>query len=200
MRPAALATGQPRRAVLAAGLATLAAPRAWAAAGAARPEPPTGAPTSLQAAPPLVFTDGQGRTATWPALMAGGLVTAVQTIFTTCSSTCPTQGQFFAVLAARQRVPGLRCLSLSIDALGDDPPRLAAWQARFGAHPAWRVAVPRVADVDTMSAYLRGGEFGRGTHTTQVFLFDRHGRLAWRTGDHPSGAEVEAMATRVARG
>ena len=143
MNPRAAAAMWPRRAVLSAGLAAMAAPAAWAAssgsAAPAKPAPPTGAPTALQPAPPLVFTDGLGRAATWPALLAGGLVTAVQTIFTTCSSTCPTQGQFFATLAARQRVPGLRCLSLSIDALGDDPPRLAVWQARFGAHPAWRL-------------------------------------------------------------
>jgi protein SCO1/2 len=86
-------------------------------------------------------------------------------------------------MAGRHRSKPVRWLSLSIDALGDDPARLQAWQHKLGSQPAWQAAVPAVRDVDRLVAFLRGGPAGGDTHTTQVFGFDREGRLAYRTGD-----------------
>ena len=184
-------TAVSRRGLLALGLlaATARARAAAAPAGAVDPAP---------VAPALPLTDAQGRETTLVDLLRGR-PTAVQMMFTTCSSTCPTQGQLFSLLAARARSTGVHWLSLSIDALGDDAARLAAWQSRFGAvAPSWRAAVPRPADADRLCSFLRGGEQRAISHTTQVFAFDRRARLVWRTGDLPAAAEVEALMTRVA--
>ena len=65
-----------------------------------------------------------------------GRVTAVQLMFTGCSTVCPIQGALFA---AAQRVP---LVSLSVDPLADDPAALTAWLAKHRARALWRAAVP----------------------------------------------------------
>lgn len=128
-----------------------------------------------------------------------GKVTAVQLMFTGCSATCPMQGALFAAIAQRMALRHVALLSISIDVLGDDAKTLAAWQERFGPHPAWHTAVPKPADLDRLSDYLKGGASKRGTHTTQVFVFDRQARLSFRSGDTPSRDDVEALLAEVVR-
>ncbi len=90
-------------------------------------------------------------------------------------------------------------LSISIDVLGDTPDTVAAWQRRLGPHAAWRGAVAHPNDVDRLAAYLKGAASRSGTHTAQVFVFDRQGRLSHRTGDNPGMGELEALIDGVGR-
>jgi protein SCO1/2 len=128
-----------------------------------------------------------------------GRVTAVQLMFTTCNSTCPMQGAAFGALAARLRGPGWQLLSLSIDALGDTPQRLIAWQRPFGTHAQWRLGLPAVVDAEHLRDFFQGSAGRAGTHTSQVFLVDAQARLAWRSGDSPELAVVAAAMNVVAR-
>lgn len=184
-----------RRRLVAAAGAWLLAPQGDARAA---PLPPTGWVSPPQPAPPLglLGTDGQERG--WPVVLAGK-VTAVQLIFTGCSATCPTQGALFAAMAQRLRSNDVQLLSISIDALGDDPRTLAAWQGRFGAHAAWLAAVPRPRDVDRIADFLKGAQGVPGTHTAQVFVFDRRAQLRYRTGDWPAAETLAALIDHVAR-
>ena len=135
-------------------------------------------------------TDGK------PALLRDllkGQITAVQLMFTGCSATCPIQGAIFA--DAQERLASadkkLRLLSISIDPLSDDAPALSRWLNRFGAQPArWSAVAPAVRDVDPLLDFLRGRSIGVDRHTAQAYLFDRQGRLAFRTVDMPPGAEL----------
>lgn len=56
------------------------------------------------------------------------------------------------------------------------------------------------AEVDRLSAWLRGGPVKPGTHNAQVFVFDARARLVRRTGELPSAAEVSQALLRVAAG
>ncbi len=143
-----------------------------------------------EGAPELVLTDTSGRRRRLGELLQGR-VTLVQLMFTGCSTVCPTQGLLFATLAARPRAVPAGWLSISIDALGDDPARLAAWQAKHGAHPSWQAAVPAPADVDRLSTWLRGVPVKPGTHNTQVYAVDAAGRLRWRSTEQPTAAQLE---------
>jgi protein SCO1/2 len=147
-------------------------------------------------APPLRIIDGDGRKLPLSVAIAGK-VTAVQLMFTGCSSTCPIQGALFADVAARVRSKDVQLLSISIDALGDTAATLSAWQARFGRHSAWNTAVADVADVDRLVDFMKGATGKSGTHTAQVFVFDRQTRLCYRTGDSPAVGELEALLARV---
>ena len=128
-----------------------------------------------------------------------GKVTAVQLMFTGCNGSCPPQGALFAAVAQSLRRADVQLLSVSIDALGDTPSKVANWQARFGHHAAWRTAVADVKDVDRLGDFMKGLDGKAGTHTSQVFVFDRQGRLCYRTGDLPSAREVHALMTHVAQ-
>jgi protein SCO1 len=130
-----------------------------------------------------------------------GQVTAVQLMFTGCSSTCPPQGLLFALLSDAVSALPVRLLSLSIDTLGDTPERLRAWQQRFGeqARPAWQLALPRAGEIDTLTATLRGKAAQPGTHTSQVFVLDAQGRLAWRSGDLPPVSLVADLMRTLSR-
>jgi protein SCO1/2 len=180
-----------RRSLLAL-LASAWLPTVRAAALAGPVEPPCSAPA-------LALTDAQGRPTSLPRLLAGHC-SAVQLMFTGCSNVCPPQGLLFSSLAARARPVPAGFVSISIDALGDDPARLRRWQERFGAHEAWQAAVPLPADVDRLATFLRGTPVKPGTHNTQVFVFDAAGRLVQRTGDNPSAADIETALARAAHG
>jgi protein SCO1 len=163
----------------------------------AAPSPPSGWLKPRPSAPALLLTRSDGQPQPLPAALQGK-VTAVQLMFTGCSSTCPIQGALFALLAPHLPAKQMQLLSISIDALGDTPASLKAWQARFGVHPLWNAALPGVRDVDRLADFLRGTPGRSGTHTSQVFVFDAHGQLAYRTGDAPDPREVAALMARVA--
>lgn len=169
-----------RRDWLVAAGACIAAPVAGATA------PPTGWVAPRPAAPDIELTNAQGQRMRLREMLQGRVV-AAHLMFTGCSATCPAQGLLFSQVAERLGTDRrFACLSISIDALGDDPGRLLRWQQRHGAQPQWQASVPAVADVDRLARYLRGGEPRPGTHSDQVFVFDAHARLAYRTGDHPN--------------
>jgi protein SCO1/2 len=134
-----------------------------------------------------------------------GRPTALQLMFTGCSSVCPVQGAVFAELQAllrretAGRAPAPQLLSISIDALGDDAPALARWRTQFGAGADWRAGVPDLAGVDRLLDTLRGRATGVDRHSAQVFIVDGAGRLVYRCAELASATAV-AQVLRQARG
>ncbi len=126
-----------------------------------------------------------------------GRVTALQLMFTGCRASCPIQGAQFALLqqllAAQPvprggptRPPG-QLLSVSIDALGDDPARLRRWLQQWPAQDFWRAGVAQVRELDAWFNFLGGRSANpQDAHTSQVYLFDARGQLAWRSTDWPT--------------
>lgn len=173
-------------------------PAAWPQASAPSHDPfgPVRPPLPL---PDLALTGEDGRSFQLSQRLRGR-ITALQLMFTGCSTSCPLQGALFAALAPQvvaQRE--MQLLSVSIDALGDTPAALTAWLAKFGAPAHWRAAVPRVTDVDRLLDFLRGRASGADRHTAQVYLIDRQGRLAYRTADLPPARFVADTMDQMAR-
>ncbi|NDZ15601.1 hypothetical protein C7T35_17070 [Variovorax sp. WS11] len=183
-----------RRHLLAAGalawLGVLPAARADAAVGPVMP---------AVTAPALPLRRHDGAAPTLAAQLRG-TPTAVQLMFTGCSTVCPIQGALFAALQAALTAErdATRLLSLSIDPLADDPAALSAWLRRFGAGRVWSAAAPAPAALDLMLSHFRGGVAAGDRHTGQVYVFDRQARLVWRTSELPPAAEVLAALRRVA--
>lgn len=187
--------GTQRRSVLAVTgmvLAAAAMPLVMAA------EAPTGWVKPRLAAPPFRLIAGDGRKLSLSAMVADK-VTAVQLMFTGCTTACPLQGIFFAAMADRLRKSEAQLLSVSIDALGDTPTTLSKWQDKFGKSDSWLTSVADVTDVDKLADFMRGKTGQRGTHTTQVFIFDRQARLCYRTGDSPGVDELHALINQVSK-
>ena len=154
--------------------------------------------------PSLEVTLHDGRRLPLAAVLRGRL-TALQLMFTGCSSVCPVQGAVFAELQAvlqresAGRAPMPQLLSISIDALGDDAPALARWRAQFGAGADWRAGVPDLAGVDRLLDTLRGRATGVDRHSAQVFIVDGAGRLVYRCAELASATAV-AQVLRQTRG
>jgi protein SCO1 len=179
-----------RRLLLAAGLSLAGIGRAAAQAVSAHDGPvlPPVAVPDL----PLVLHDGR-RTGLRQLLQ--GRTTAVQLIFTGCTTTCPIQGVIFERVQAALKDHSERrqLLSLSIDPLGDTPAALAAWLGRFHARDGWLAAVPDAAALPDLEAVFGNGRDSLATHATEVQIVDRSARLIWRTGGLPSPQSVAQL-------
>ncbi|OAJ51504.1 hypothetical protein A6V36_15885 [Paraburkholderia ginsengiterrae] len=124
-------------------------------------------------------------------------ITALQTIYTGCSSVCPLQGALFG--AVQERVAKIRTrhpiqlLSIGIDPLSDSPSALRDWLARFQAGPDWHAATPALPDVDRIRIALSGSQLPLGNiadHSTQIYCFDANAMLRWRSSDLPRANEI----------
>lgn len=124
-------------------------------------------------------------------------ITALQTIYTGCSSVCPLQGALFG--AVQERMPRIRArhpiqlLSIGIDPLGDSPSALHDWLMHFQAGPNWNAATPALQDVDRIRVALSGSQLPLGNiadHSTQIYCFDANAMLRWRSNDLPRADEV----------
>jgi protein SCO1 len=185
---------QRRSLLLAAASLALPGSGAQAHAGAGRLEPALPAP-ALQ----LQLSDGSRHSL---AKLLHGRITALQLMFTGCRATCPIQGAQFAQLqsllaqpavaaataasAARGAQRPIQLLSVSIDALGDDPARMAAWLKRWTAGPGWQGGVVQAPQLEQWFDFLRARSANaQDRHSAQVFVFDEQARLAWRSTDLP---------------
>lgn len=185
------------------GLSALAAGAAGLVAGAsARAHGELGPVAPPQPLPALALTLHDGRRMALAHLLQGR-VTALQLMFTGCSSVCPLQGALFAqaqaqLPAAATALPW-QLLSVSIDPLGDDARALAAWRQRHGAGTRWLAGVPALAEADLLLDRLRGrSSRGPDRHTSQVFVIDAAGRLAFRTAELADAAAIVTALRGVA--
>lgn len=132
-------------------------------------------------------------------LTTGGF-TVVQLMFAGCTTTCPLQGAIFReaqALAAKEGVEA-RLLSVSVDALGDDPAKLAAWLREAGATPGWRAGVPALAELGPLLDALQGRGKDYDVHDARAYLVDPDGRLVFVSEDLPSPAALVSLLREAA--
>ena len=81
-----------------------------------------------------------------------GRVVAINFIFTSCTTICPTMGATFARVQKllAERGDGASLISVSIDPAVDTPERLAAWSHRFGARPGWTLVTGNKTDIEAI--------------------------------------------------
>jgi protein SCO1/2 len=126
--------------------------------------------------------------------------TAVQVMFTGCSTTCPMQGAIFEQaqkMLSDQRARGIQLLSLSVDPQNDTPEAMTAWLRRFHAGPGWFAAAPQLKDVERVRSFFGRGRSASDNHTTQVQVLNRDGLLVWRTFELPAAEEIARILQRV---
>lgn len=172
-------------------------------AAAARAHEGLGPITPRRAAPTLGLTTSGGKAAALTDLLRGRW-TALQLMYTSCTSTCPIQGAVFAALQRRltqhkpaQETQQLALLSVSISPLTDTPAALAEWLARSGANASsplpWQAAVPGPHHGDVMLDFLGARRPGNDRHSGEVTFFDPEGRLAYRCADLASAADLARL-------
>jgi protein SCO1/2 len=145
---------------------------------------------------PLVCHDGASATLFH---LVSNHATAVQLMFTSCTTTCPIEAAIFErVQATLPDMParGMQLLSLSVDPQTDTPAALAAWRQRFHAGPTWIAAAPAMADVQRLQDFFAKA-LDSADHSTQVSIVDRQARLVWRTYELPTAQEIVQILQKV---
>jgi protein SCO1/2 len=135
------------------------------------------------------------------ASIAAGHATAVQLIFTGCSTTCPIQAAIFQMVEDHlpdMAAKGIQLLSLSVVPLQDTPTAMRAWLRRFNAGPNWLAASPDLDDVPRLQGFFGKASGSTADHSTQVSILDRQGRLAWRTIELPTAREIAGVLRKIA--
>lgn len=132
--------------------------------------------------------------------LIAGRSTALQLVFTRCTTTCPMQAAIFQrvqhILAERIQQE-VQLISLSIDPEQDSPAALRQWLGQFEARPGWIAAVPDPADLATVLEFFAGSGDTLTSHTTQVQIIDSRGRLVWRTNELPAAQSVASLLQRI---
>jgi protein SCO1/2 len=144
------------------------------------------------AVPPLRLTLADGRRTTLSALLTGR-ASALQLIFTGCTTTCPMQGAIFQRVQrgfTAEDAARFQLISLSINPLDDTPTALRTWLARFGAKPGWLAGSPEPDDLAVLTEFFAGGASSLDGHATEVQIVDREGALVWRTNELPAPESV----------
>ncbi len=191
------ATGRSRRAFL--GSVVSGAGLLPSVARGQRPASEHGQVRPPIAVPDIRLTCHDGRPATLFGLV-NAHATALQLMFTSCTTTCPIQGAIFSrvqKLIPDQTVRGIRLLSVSVDPEHDTPSVLATWLRRFHRRPGWIAAAARIDDLERFRDFAGRGRNPSDNHTTQTQLFNRKGQLVWRTGELPDAEEIATILQRL---
>ncbi|HUP60942.1 MAG TPA: SCO family protein [Thermoanaerobaculia bacterium] len=100
-----------------------------------------------------------------------GRVVAMNFVFTSCTTVCPTMGATFArvqkLLGSRKDVS---LISVSVDPANDTPERLAAWSRRLGGGPGWTLVTGRDPDITEVLKSLGVFTADPASHTPVVLV------------------------------
>lgn len=176
------------QALLAAAVAAL---PARAVSGHGQVKPPIPVPDI-----PILLHDG---TSTSLAKLATAHATAVQLMFTSCTTTCPIQAAIFQRVQSQLDTTSSRSaqlLSLSIDPQTDTPAALNFWRQRFQASASWLAAAPSPAGAPLLQDFFAKSN-NSADHSTQVSLLDRQARLIWRTYELPTAEEILQILRKI---
>jgi protein SCO1/2 len=147
------------------------------------------------AVPDIALVRHDGTHTTLSALVSQH-ATALQLMFTACTTTCPIQGAIFAQvqkLIPDQVARGIQLVSLSVDPERDTPQILAKWLRRFGSRAGWIAASPRATDTERLRDFAGRGRSASDNHSTRVQMLNRQGLLVWRTLDLPRPEEIAGI-------
>ncbi|MDP9192512.1 MAG: SCO family protein [Acidobacteriota bacterium] len=137
------------------------------------PPPSVAAPSVSHIADVPVQTH-DGRSLHFYRDLVQGRVTAVNFIFTSCTTVCPLMGVRFAQL--QPLLPkDVSLVSVSIDPANDTPERLAAWSQRVGAKQDWTLVTGAKPDIDTLLRSLGTMIADPASHTPLVLIIDDRG-------------------------
>jgi len=129
-----------------------------------------------------------------------GRVVAMNFVFTSCTTVCPTMGVTFArvqkMLAERGSNAAL--ISVSIDPVTDTPQRLAAWSQRLGAQPGWTLVTGNKTDINELLKALGLFTADPAAHTPVVLVANEAEGRWERVDGLATPTQIVAAVERVA--
>jgi protein SCO1 len=149
--------------------------------------------------PDTPVIDQHGRPLRFNSDLVKGRVVAINFIFTTCRTICPTQSIVFGQL---QRLTGdrdVQLISISLDSVNDRPEQLNAWARRYGAGPNWTLVTGEKSDIDGLLKSLSVFTPDKNSHSPLTLVGDdRTGTWRRFSGIAPAESIRDAIAA-VAR-
>jgi len=122
----------------------------------------------------LVNQDGQ-RVHVYSDLIKGRVV-AINSIFTTCTTICPTMGAGFARLERLLgETPDTMLISISVDPVEDTPDRLKEWSAKFHRGAKWTLLTGSKSDVDRLLKALGLPSGDKNAHSPMTVIGSERG-------------------------
>ncbi|HYK02189.1 MAG TPA: SCO family protein [Thermoanaerobaculia bacterium] len=125
-------------------------------------------------------------------------IVAMNFIFTSCTTICPTLGANFAKVQSLLGESGrdVSLISISIDPVNDTPARLAAWSTRLGGKPGWTLVTGEGTDIDALLKSIGAFTPDKNDHGPLVVLGDdRTGRWQRMNAFAAPAKIVEALQT-----
>ena len=152
--------------------------------------------------PDISVTTHEGRRVNLASGLMAGKAVAMHFMFPTCYSFCPVLGGVVAqaqqATAKHPQADRLAWISVSVMPAQSTPAKLAEWLSKLQARPGWTAV--RVEQAQLAQLLERFGENAVKTHghTSQVVVFDSHGKLFHRFDDVPEpDALARAMTTAI---
>jgi protein SCO1 len=151
------------------------------------------------AIPDVELIDQNGRPVHFYRDLVQGHVVAINFVFTSCGTICPTMGAIFGRLEALLGDPArVRLISISIDPVVDTPARLAAWSARFHAGPGWTLLTGRKETIDALRKALAVFTPDLDSHAPVVLIGnDATGQWTRADGLAPATKLAEQIRTLI---
>jgi len=122
--------------------------------------------------PDIPVRDQNGRRLKFYTDLVKDKTVAINFIFTTCTTICPSLTATFRrvqeELAAR--APDVQLISISVDPITDTPERLRDFATRFKAGPGWTFVTGDKADIDWLLVGLGAGTANASDHTPTILV------------------------------
>jgi protein SCO1 len=136
---------------------------------------PDGAVTNARSQTPMPdipVRDQNGRRLKFYTDLVKDKTVAINFIFTTCTTICPSLTATFRrvqeELAAR--APDVQLISISVDPTTDTPERLRDFATRFNAGPGWTFVTGDKADIDSLLVGLGAATASASDHTPTILV------------------------------
>ncbi len=123
-------------------------------------------------------------------------IVAINFVFTTCTTICPTLGATFAKVQSLLGDKGkdVSLISISIDPANDTPARLAAWSKQLGGKAGWTLVTGQPAEIDTLLKSVGAFSSDKNAHGPLLVIGDdRTGRWQRMNGFTTPAKIVETL-------
>jgi cytochrome oxidase Cu insertion factor (SCO1/SenC/PrrC family) len=149
--------------------------------------------------PDVPVVDQDGRSVHFYSDLVKGKVVAINFVFTSCKTACPSLGLNFGKLQEKlgdRFGSDVFLISVSVDPMVDQPARLKEWAGRFGARPGWALvtaAEEHRADLDRLLKALQGYKSEKSDHAQTVLVVDGDSLEALTSSKVASPEELKGM-------
>jgi protein SCO1/2 len=152
--------------------------------------------------PDIPVRDQNGRRLKFYTDLVKDKTVAINFIFTTCTTICPSLTATFRRVQEElaPRAPDVQLISISVDPITDTPERLRDFATRFKAGPGWTFVTGDKADIDSLLVGLGAAAANASDHTPTILVSNDVTGYRTRTyGLSSPAALVKVLTEAVSR-